>query len=180
MEIEIRSKGFDLVPRAQSYIERKLHKMNRRLPDITEVKVEIAEEKTKAPEHRYVVQVTINSSGILLRGEERGEDVFTAVDKVEEVLDRQIERYRGKMHNRGRGDSVARAGVEENVEEEEPARSVIKIKRFTIKPMSVDEAVDQMELLGHDFFLFSNADTGEPNMVYRRKDGNYGLIELEF
>jgi len=123
--------------------------------------------------------VTVDSSGILLRGEGRGEDLFTAIDRVAEVMERQIEHYKGKLYEKGRGSSLARSGFSEEVAGEQPLGKVVKVKRFAVKPMSVDEAIGQMELLGHDFFLFFNADNEELNLLYRRKDGNYGLIEPE-
>jgi len=123
--------------------------------------------------------VTIDSNGTLLRSEERGENLLTAIDKVVEVINRQIERYKGKLYDKGRGSSLARAEFSEEAAEEQPARKVVKVKQFTVKPMSAAEAIDQMELLGHDFFLFFNAESEELNLLYRRKDGNYGLIEPE-
>ena len=94
-------------------------------------------------------------------------------------MTRQLERYKGKLYEKGRGNSFARGEFKEEVETVKPAPEVVKVKRFAIKPMSVAEAADQMELLGHSFFLFLNADTEELNLLYRRKDGNYGLIEPE-
>jgi len=179
MELKITGKNMELLPAARSYIERKLGKLSRRLPNIAEARVEVSEEKTRSREHHFVTQVTINSNGILLRGEERGEDVYTAIDRVEAVMDRQIERYKGKRYNRGRGTSLVRPEFKQQIEQKEPAERVTRVKRFTIKPMTVSEAVEQMELLAHDFFLFQNADTEELNLLYRRKDGNYGLIEPE-
>jgi len=178
MELQITGKNIDLSPAVRQYIERKLGKLSRHLPNIIESKVEIFEEKTKSPQQRFVVQVTIDSSGTLLRGEERGEDLFTAIDKVATIMNRQIEHYKGKLYEKGRGSSFARSEFSEEVETR-PPRRVVKIKRFEVKPMSVAEATDQMELLGHDFFLFFNADTEKLNLLYRRKDGNYGLIEPE-
>lgn len=178
MELQITGKNIEVSPAVRSYIERKLGKLSRHLPNIMEAKVEITEEKTKSPQHHFVAQVTINSSGTLLQGEERGEDLFTTIDKVEAVLNRQIKRYKGKLYNKGRGSSLARSEFSEE-EAVPPAKKVVKVKRFAIKPMSLAEAIDQMELLGHDFFLFFNADTEELNLLYRRNDGNYGLIEPE-
>ena len=177
MELQITGKNTRLSPPVRSYIERKLSKLSRHLPNIMESKVEISEEKTKSPQQHFVVQVTVNSNGTLLRGEERGEDLFTAIDKVIIILNRQIEHYKGKLYRKGRGSSLARGEFSQEVEMAPPPKRVIKVKRFAIKPMPVDEAIDQMELLGHDFFLFFNADTEELNLLYRRKDGNYGLIE---
>jgi len=179
MELQIAAQNMELSPAVRRYIERKLGRLNRHLPNIIASRVEIIEEKTKSPQRRYVVQVTLDSSGTLLRGERRGGDLFTAIDKVAEIMDRQIEHYKGKLYEKGRGSSLTRNEFSEGEEAMEPPRKVVKVKRFAIKPMPVAEAIDQMELLGHDFFLFLNADTGEVNLLYRRKDGNYGQIEPE-
>ncbi len=178
MELQITGKNIELSPAVRSYIERKLGKLNRHLPNIMESSVEIGEEKTKSPQQRFVVQATISCSGTLLRGEGRGENLLTAIDKVAAIMNRQIEHYKGKLYEKGRGSSLARGGFNE-AEESPPQQKVVKVKRFTIKPMSAAEAIDQMELLGHDFFLFFNAETEEINLLYRRRDGNYGLIEPE-
>ena len=179
MELQITGKNMELLPAVRHYIERKLGKLNRHLPNITEAKIEISKEKTKSPRKRFVVQVTIDSSGTLLRGEERGEDLFAAIDKAAEVMNRQIEHYKGKLYKKGRCSSFAKGGFSEETVAEQPLGKVVKVKRFAVKPMSVDEAIDQMELLGHDFFLFFNADSQGLNLLYRREDGNYGLIEPE-
>ncbi len=179
MELQITSKNIDLSPAVRRYIERKLGKLGRHLPNIIESKVEIFEEKTKSRQQHYVAQVTIESSGTLLRGEERGENLLTAIDKVAAIMNRQIERYKGKLYEKGKGSSFTRSEFREEVEATPPSRKVVRVKRFAVKPMSVAEATDQMELLEHDFFLFFNADAGELNLLYRRKDGNYGLIEPE-
>jgi putative sigma-54 modulation protein len=115
----------------------------------------------------------------MLRGVERGEDLLTAIGKVAAVINRRIEHYKGKLYEKGRGNSLARGELNEAAETEQPSRKVVKVKRFAVKPMSLPEAVDQMELLGHDFFLFFNAESEELNLLYRRQDGNYGLIEPE-
>jgi len=179
MEPQITGKNIELSPAVLRYIERKLGKLSRHLPNIIESKVELFEEKTRSPQQRFVVQVTIDSSGTLLRSEGEGKDLFTAIDKVAAIMERQIERYKGKRYNKGRGSSLARGGFKEEIEPAPPPRKVVRVKRFAVKPMSVAEAVDQMELLGHDFFLFFNADSEKLNLLYRRKDGNYGLIEPE-
>ena len=179
MELQITGKNVKLIPEVRRYIERKMGKLNRHLPNIIESKVEVTEEKTKSSKQRFVAQVTIDSGGILLRGEERGEDLFTAIDKVTAIMDRQIEHHKGKLYEKGRGSSLARNALNPEVETVEPVKKVTKVKRFAVKPMSVAEAIDQMELLGHDFFLFFNAETDSLNLLYRRKDSHYGLIEPE-
>lgn len=182
MDLNITGKNIEVTPEARRYVQRKLGKMERYLSNILKFEVEIFEEKTKAPEQHYVVQVTVDSNGTLLRGEERGNDLFTAVNRVADVMGRQIERYKGKLYGRTRGGVSIRTEAEpgEPVEEEElPEQKVVKVKRFAIKPMPVAEAVEQMELLGHDFFLFINSETEQFSLLYRRRDGNYGLIEPE-
>jgi len=179
MELQITGQNIELSPAVRRRIERKVGKLNRHLPNITMSKVEIVEEKTKSPEQRYLAQMTLDSNGTLLRSEERAGDLFTAIDKMTAIMDRQIEHYKGKLYEKGKGNSFARSGFSEELETTQPPRKVARVKRFAVKPMSVAEAIDQMELLGHDFFLFFNADTEELNLLYRRKDGNYGLLEPE-
>ena len=178
MELQIMGKNIELTPAVRRYLERKLGKLNRHLPNIIKSKVEITEEKTKSPQQHFVVRVTVASSGTQHYGEERGEDLFKAIDKVTATMTRQLEHYKGKRYEKGRGNSFARGEFSEKAETIK-APEVVKVKRFAIKPMSVVEAADQMELLDHDFFLFFNAETEELNLLYRRQDGNYGLIEPE-
>jgi len=141
--------------------------------------VELVGAKTKSQQQRFVAQVTLDANGTLLRGEERGEDLYTVIDGVIVIMDRQIERYRGKRYKKSRGSSFVRGKSEELVKEEPLRDKVVKIKRFPVKIMPVDEAIEQMELLGHDFFLFHNEENQELNLLYRRKDGNYSIIEPE-
>lgn len=177
MELRINGKNTEVLPTARDYIERKLGKLARQLPQIMESKVEITEEKTRSPKQHFVVQITVNSKGTLLRAEHRAEDLFQAVDKTVATMQRQIEHYKGKHYDKGRRDSLAKGGLSAEAPESQPG--LTKHKRFIVKPMPPDEAIDQMELLGHDFFLFYNIDSDGINLVYRRRDGNYGLIEPE-
>ena len=179
MELRIIGKNIELIPTVHQYIERKLGKLNRHLPNIIESKVEVSEEKTKSPQQRFIVRVTVAGSGTRCYGEEKGEDLFTAIDRAAGVITRQLEHHKGKRYEKGRSSSFARTGFSGEEGAAQPAREVVRVKRFAVKPMSVAEAADQMELLGHDFFLFFNADAEELNLLYRRKDGNYGLIEPE-
>jgi putative sigma-54 modulation protein len=181
MELQIFSKNMEITPDIRSYVQKKIGKLTHYLPNITEAKVEIHEQNTKSRQHRYTAQVTLNSKGIILRGEERGEAVRAVVDEVAEVLERQIERYKGKLQDKGRGVSLAKQPEEDRVDEKKPGDlpKVVRLKRFTVKPMSVLEASEQMELLGHSFFLFVNSENDRLCLLYRRQDGNYGLIEPE-
>jgi putative sigma-54 modulation protein len=163
----------------QAYVEKKVGKLGRYLPTLDEAKVEISREGTKMPEQRFTVQVTLDSRGVLIRAQEKSKDMRTAIDKVVNVLSKRIERYKGKLYDKSRGISFTRQGAAIEEEEIEAPKRVVKTKRFLVKPMPVDEAISQMELLGHDFFLFLDADTERLNLLYRRDDGNYGLIEPE-
>ena len=178
MELQITGTNMEITPAVRRYIERKLGKLSRHLPNIIEAKVEIAEEKTKSPQQHYLVRATVGSSGAVFHGEERGEDLFKAIDRVAAIMIRQLEHHKGKLYQKGRGSSLVRSEFNAAVETAEPARDVVKVKRFTIKPMTVEEAIDEMNLLGHDFFLFFD-DAKDVKLLYRRKDGNYGLIEPE-
>jgi len=163
----------------QAYVEKKVGKLARYLPTLDGGKVEISREGAKLPEQRFIVQVTLDSRGTLIRAQERSKDMRAAIDKVVDVLSKRIERYKGKLYDKNRGVSFARQGAAIEEEEIEAPKRVVKTKHFLVKPMPVDEAINQMELLGHSFFLFLDADTERLNLLYRRDDGNYGLIEPE-
>ncbi len=123
-----------------------------------------------------MARVTLNTGNTMLHSEERGENLLVAIDRVVQSMDRQIERYKGKLQDKGR---VSSPGQGKSSQKPTARKNVVKVKRFSVKPMSVDEAADQMELLGHDFFLFLNAESGNLSLLYKRKKGNYGLIEPE-
>jgi putative sigma-54 modulation protein len=185
MDIQITGKNLEVLPKVRNYITTKLGKVDKYLDKIVAFEVVVSEEKTRSPEQRSVVQVTINNRGTLLRAEERGPDTRTAIDKAAEVLEHQIEHYRGKLPyaNKRKSTSIRTAPIEEAVALEQEAAAetegpkIVKTKKFDIKPMSVEEAAAQMELLGHDFFLFYTPDDHDINLLYRRQDGDYGLIE---
>jgi putative sigma-54 modulation protein len=180
MKLQIISKNsVEVSETIQAYVEKKVGKLSRYLPIIDEGKVEISREGTKLPEQRFTVQVTLDSRGVLIRAQEKSRDIRTAIDKVVDVLSKRIERYKGKLYDKGRGISFARQGAAIEAKEIEDSKRVVKTKRFLVKPMPIDEAISQMEFLGHDFFLFIDADTDRINLLYRRDDGNYGLIEPE-
>ncbi len=181
MELHIAGTNMEITAETQSYVERKLGKLNRHKPDIIDTKVEISRESTKSPQAQYLVRVTIQmtSGGTLLHGEERAESVFAAVDKVVAILTRQLERRKGKLYDKGRGNSLAR-GKYVPPEPSPTAKKLVKRKSFAIEPMTLADSIEQMESLGHNFFLFIDAGTGEMRLLYRRNDGNYGLIEPVF
>ena len=179
MELQITGTNVELTERVQSYIERKLGKLDRHSPGIIEAKVEISEEGTKSPGERYLVRVTLSSGtgGAVFHGEERGEDLLKAVDKVNAVMKRQLERHKGKLYEKGRGNPLARGKYNGAVAQERVNRNIVKRKNFLLEPMLLDEAIDRMEELEHSFFLYLDSETDEIKLLYRRNEGNYGLIE---
>ena len=177
MQLIIQGKNMEVTDRLREYIERKVGKLDRYLPTITEARVELSVEGVKSAQDRQVAQLTVRTRGTLLRAEERSADMFASIDAVVDKMYRQIVRYKGKRYGRGRGPGEM-PPVEEVEEEETPPR-IVRTKRFQVAPMDAEEAIEQMELLGHDFFVFFNVNTNEINILYRRKDGNYGLIEPE-
>jgi putative sigma-54 modulation protein len=181
MELHIAGTNMEITPETQRYVERKLGKLNHFKPDIIDIKVEISEEGTKSPQARYLVRATVQSTrgSISLHGEERAESVFQAIDKVVDVLTHQLERRKGKLYDRGRGNSLARGKYNEP-EPPQAVKKVVKRKRFIVEPLSTEDAIDQMEVLGHNFFLFTDEISNELRLLYRRDDGNYGLIEPVF
>ena len=185
MEMEIRGKKLQLSNAVETYVNKKMGKLSHLLPSIVDTKVEISKEKAKSPTNRYVVQVTVKSDGVLIRAEERESDVYAAIDAADDVIRKQIERFKGKYYLNRRAarrrkelETPGESG-EEIETDEKPFDIVVKAKRFPVKLMTVEEASVQMELLGHDFFIFLNAANNSFNVLYRRKDGAYGLIEPE-
>jgi len=177
MKLQIFTRNIELTEPIQAYANKKVNRLSRYLPLITEAKLEISREDTKLPTQRFVAQITIDSKGTLIRAQERAGDINSVIDNVTTAVAQRVKRFKGKLYHK-RGTSVVRH-QEVAVEEEKPqaAKKVVKTKHFLVKPMSIEEAITQMELLGHDFFLFINADTDKLNLLYCRKDGNYGLIE---
>jgi putative sigma-54 modulation protein len=182
MELSIKGKNVEVTDRLEEYIEKKIGKLDRYLPTIGEAWVELSVEETKAAQDRQVCQVTVRSNGTILRAEERSDDMFTSIDAVLDKMYRQIARYKGKRKNRLRGAGTPAEPLPLELEEEdleEESSTIVRFKRFPMIPMGPEEAMEQMELLGHDFFVFYNADEGQINVIYRRKDGNYGVIQPE-
>lgn len=187
VEVGIYCRNLDLTERINNYVNKKVSKLDRYLPGIEEARVDLAYVKSaRNAAERQVAQITIRGKGFILRSEERADDIFAALDNAVEKMQRQIERYKGK-HYRGRGDgrSLAEAIAEKLPSEEETEPSpnagiIVRRKRFILTPMDEAEAIEQMNLLGHEnFFIFFNVNTNAVNVLYKRRDGTYGLIETE-
>ena len=193
MEVRIHGRNLELDQMTRDYIDRKVSRLGRHLPGISTAAVELARENTRAQDQRVVAQATLDIDGTVLRGEERGANAMSAVDSVIGVRDRRIERYKGKVYRSeqakkaGKNASIRSAGVppaspdEGSTDDEvvEAEGRVVRVKRFPIKPTTVAEAAFQMELLGHDFFLFLDSETDQYGLLYKRQDGDYGLIRPE-
>jgi putative sigma-54 modulation protein len=180
----------DVNERLRQFVEGKLSRLSRVLPSIAEAEVELSTAKTKSTDSRYVAQVTLKANGTLIRAEQSAGDAHSAVDVVLDKLDRQITRYRSRRfgaYNKGTESRISPAKVmeeeeslaDEEEQEEQEEGQLVRTKRFQMKPMDVDEALQQMQLLGHNFYVFFNSETNGVSVVYRRNDGDFGLIEPE-
>jgi putative sigma-54 modulation protein len=179
MELMIKVRNAEVSDYLREYVEKKIAKLDRYLPTISEARVELSTQNTKSAGELHIAQVTLRADRVFLRGEERSNDMFAAIDSVVDTLYRQITRYKGKRQDRWRGRGENIPLLEESPPEfvEEPTGPVVRRKRFEALPMREEEAIEQMELLGHDFFVFHNAESGELNVVYRRHDGGYGMLQ---
>ena len=175
MRYTISGKNIDITPGLRDAVEGKLGKLERYFSPDTEVQVTLSVEKG-----RQKIEVTIPVKGSIIRAEQDSSDMYVSIDLVEEIIERQIKKYRTKLIDKKQSAlSFSEAFLQEEPEQEEPVK-IVKTKRFAMKPMDPEEACVQMELLGHTFFVFRNSETEEVNVVYKRKDNTYGLIEPEF
>jgi putative sigma-54 modulation protein len=186
MEIKIRGKNVELTPALKGYIEEKIGRLNKYFDQVKEVDVALTVERHKSIENTQKAEVTVFVNGSVIRGEEASVSMYSSVDIVVEKLERQLKRYKSKIYSSMRVRTTG--GKKEHgqplpVEAEEAAVEgegvIARTKTVTLRPMTPSEATLQMELLGHDFHLFLNPEDGNVNLVYRRRDGNYGLLVPE-
>jgi putative sigma-54 modulation protein len=177
MKITIVGKNIEVSDYLQSLVEKKVGKLERYFKPDTEVQVTLSVEK-----NRHICEVTIPFEGTIIRGEEITGDMYASVDNVLDKLEKQIYRHRTRLERKLREEAFDSSSLlySDELPEETPSRKVVRTKRFAVKPMSLEEAILQMDLLGHSFFVFSNADSGEVNVLYLRADGNLGLIEPSY
>ena len=175
MKISIYSKNMQMTEALREAAIKKLRRLDKFFQQDIEAKVVLGVEKKI-----HKVEVTIPFNGRIVRVEEFSNDMYNALDEAVESLEQQIRKYKSKLQNkRQSNDSIKFENIEPLDDEDEEEFKVVKTKRFAIKPMNIEEAILQMDLLKHNFFVFLNADTEEVNVVYKRKDENYGLIEPE-
>jgi len=184
MDLELQVRQFDLTDTVRDYVDRKVGRLDRFLPDMRVTRVELVRGVRRSQGEVYTAQITSWVDSAILRAEENNADLFAAIDLASDKLHRQIERYKGKREGRRHAGRKSERGdpsavVAELEAELQGAPAIARRKRFPIIPMTEGEAIDQLELLGHDFFLFLNPDSGSVNILYRRKDGELGLIEPE-
>ena len=184
MNFIISGKNIEVTAGLRETIEQKLGKLERYFTPETEITVTLSVEK-----ERQKIEVTIPVKGTIIRSEQTSNDMYVSIDLVEEIIERQLRKYKNKLVAKSQGHPTAAAETgsirREFIESDEaPAEDdeirIVRTKKFGIKPMYPEDACLQMELLGHSFFVFSNAETDEVNVVYKRKDGSFGLIEPEF
>ena len=185
MEIVVKGRNIPVTDSLERYAIEKVERVRKFFDDdrsVARAEVELIHERNPSIADSEIAETTLFINGTVLKAREASEDIYASIDRMSDKLERQVKRYRGRQVDRWRG----RLKNHENVkgepqpfvaEEEDVGPRIVRTKQFEMKPMSVEEAVLQMELLDHDFFVFTNADTGDINVVYRRRDGNYGLIE---
>lgn len=175
MNFRIKGKNFHVGKSLQEYVEKKLERINRHFDDVIECDVELTTEKNPSIKKNQHAEFTLNTKGATIRAESSTEDMFKSIDEAIDKLDRQIFSYKGKLYlnkNSHRKEAAAKASIKMS-----PMSNIIKRKRVTLKPMSQEEAALQIDLLNHIFYVFRNSDTDEVNVLYKRRDENYVLIE---
>lgn len=187
MDVQIKTQNVRLTDHLQEYIENRVSKLDSVNERTTDAKFELRSEHPRSGGEQFVAQFTIAMRGNLLRSEVRNHDQHTAIDQAIDKMKRQIRRYRDRKIRRSRRNAMSLGelavdqvdGETEDILVEEAAGAVVRTKRFKLQPMDAEEAIEQMELLGHTFFVYFNPDTGQTNVLYRRADGDYGVIEPE-
>ncbi len=179
LKIDVFTKDLDLTDKIHEYTTKKVSRLQRFLNEIGDCRVDLAYAKTaRNAADRFIAQITIRGKGFILRSEERADGIFAAIDATVDKMTRQIERFKGKRwdhRTEGAAEEISEV-VEEAAEEAAPL--IVRRKSFTLTPMDEAEALEQLQLLGHeDFFVFFNANTNKINVLYKRRDGTYGLID---
>jgi putative sigma-54 modulation protein len=186
MQLIVHSRNVEVTDWVREYVQKKVGKLERYLPQAQDVRAELTHSPTRAANDRYTAQITVWANGQIMRAEESTSDIFASIDATVDKMYRQITRLKGRRFDGRRRAAAAsmEAEMAPAVEAEESADAdetssghIIRRKQFVVEPMNEEEAVEQMELLGHDFYVFLNPAVNTVNVVYRRKDGNYGLLQ---
>ena len=173
MKVTVIAKNMELTEALKEIVQKKISKLEKYFEKDVEAKATLSVQK-----NRQIIEVTIPFNGIILRGEESTSDMYMSLDLVEDKLERQIRNQKTRL-SRKHGGSVRFGELSDIDAKEEDPGKLVKVKKFGVKPMNSEEAILQMDLLGHNFFVFQDADSNKVNVVYKRKDGDYGLLEPE-
>lgn len=185
MNLTVKGRNIALTDSLSSYAEEKIGRLQKYLSAEARCDVELSAEKNPSIADNQVAEATIHTKGPVIRGREASGDMYASIDLVADKLERQVKKYRGKLIARTQGghkevfldEGLALIEAEEHDEEHSALPSIVKTKQFMVKPMTPEEAAMQLDLVGHDFFVFTSSETQETAVVYRRRDGDYGLIE---
>lgn len=174
MKVTVIAKNMELTDALKEIVQKKISKLEKYFDSNVEAKATL-----KVQKNRHTIEVTIPFNGVILRGEEATSDMYKSLDLVEEKLERQIRKQKTKLSRKNNG-SLRFAESNIDVKLEEAEGKLVRVKKFGVKPMDSEEAILQMDLLGHNFFVYQDADSNKVNVIYKRKDGDYGLLEPEF
>ncbi len=179
IRINITGRNLEITQALRDYAEKKVAKIEKYLQDN---QTSTAEVVLRTERGVHIAEVTVNLSGLILRGEGKTSDMYVSIDAAVDRIERQFNKYKTRINRRIQGPKLGEMAPPTSTVREEKANGprIVRTKRFALKPMGAEEAVLQMELLGHDFFVFRDADSGEVSVLYKRRDGNYGLIEADY
>lgn len=176
MVVTVNGKNIEVTDALREYAEKKVSKIAK----FFEKSPRGAQVTLSTERGKHIVEITIQVDGLLLRGEEKTGDMYGSIDGSIDKIERQIRKYKTRINRKFREDNQIVANLAPAPQEEAGEPQIKRTKRFAMKPMTVEEAVMQMDLLAHDFYVFTNGETDQVNVVYKRKDGHYGLIEPEY
>lgn len=188
MNLTVKGRNMTVTDALDAYGLEKIGRLSKYLSDGARIELELSAEKNPSIADSQVAEATIHTKGPIIRAREASNDMYASIDLVADKLERQVKKYRSKLVTRSQGghkEAFAVQGLrvlegpETEVEDEEAMPRIVKVKQFRVKPMTPEEAALQLELVGHDFFVFTNAESAETAVVYRRRDGDYGLIESQ-
>ena len=186
MQPIVHGRNVEITDWIREYVNKKVGRLERYLNQVTDARIELSHHATRAADDRYTAQLTIWTNGQVMRAEEATADILVSIDAVVEKMAQQIRRFKGRRFlNRRRQSAAVNAEAEiaattvaeEDLEDEEELAKIVRRKEFILQPLNEEEAVAQMELLGHDFFVYYDVDVKGVNVVYRRRDGQYGLLQ---
>lgn len=176
MKFNIHGKKVEITEPIRNYIEAKIGRLDKYFENPSEITATVV---AKLVGRKQAIEVTINTNSLIIRGEEANSDLYASIDIVSDKIERQIRKNKTRIHKKANKDKVKVFYLDNEVEKDEKEEAIVKRKFVDTKPMDEEEAILQMELIDHDFFVFKNSETGNINVLYKRQDGNYGIIETK-